>query len=60
MKEELKREYERIKDRISPEEFEELIEKKKEELGDIGFMDDLTIASTVVDDILKEKNTMLS
>lgn len=60
MKEELKREYERIKDRMSLEEFQELIEKRKEEYGDVGFLDDLAIATTVVDEILENENTMLS
>lgn len=63
MNKKLREKYEKIKDRISEEEFLELIEKKKKEFEDIGFMKDSNdeeIAELVVSEFLEGKNEYLS
>lgn len=60
MKEKIKREYQKIKDRMSLEEFQERIEKRKQELDDVGFMDELSIATMITDEILRDENELIS
>lgn len=58
MNEELKEYYEKIKDKMSEEEFLNEIEKRKEENSDISFIDnnDSAIADMIVGEYLNEKN----
>ena len=57
MNEELKEYYEKIKDKMSEEEFLNEIEKRKEENSDISFIDnnDSAIADMIVGEYLNEK-----
>ena len=53
---EIKDEYEKIKDNISFEEFLNKMEEYKKENADVSFLDDISIAHMVVGDYITEKN----
>ncbi|BDZ67163.1 OB-fold nucleic acid binding domain-containing protein [Methanobacterium ferruginis] len=59
MSQEIKDEYEKIKDKISYEEFLEKMEQYKKENADVSFIDDISIAHMVVGDFITEKNEAL-
>ncbi|HPU37663.1 MAG TPA: OB-fold nucleic acid binding domain-containing protein [Methanothermobacter sp.] len=59
MKKEILEEYEKVKDKISKEEFLKRFEEIKEEY-DVGFMDDIDIARMIVGEYLNQKNEPLS
>ena len=52
---EIKDEYEKIKDKISFEEFLDKMEEYKKENADVSFIDDISIAHMVVGDYITEK-----
>jgi replication factor A1 len=56
MSQEIKDEYEKIKDKISYEEFLQKMEEYKKENADVSFIDDISIAHMVVGDYITEKN----
>ncbi|MBZ9570419.1 replication protein A [Methanobrevibacter sp. TMH8] len=56
MDNEIIEEYEKIRDKISEEEFLEKMKEKKKDYEDISFMSDLDIARTVVGEYITEKN----
>ncbi|MDR0900632.1 MAG: replication protein A [Methanobrevibacter sp.] len=56
MENEIIEEYEKIKDKISKEEFLEKMEAMKKEYEDVSFMNDLDIARMVVGTFIDEKN----
>jgi len=56
MNNEIQDEYNKIKDKISEEEFLEKMNELKEEYKDIDFMDDLDIARNIVGEYITEKN----
>ncbi len=56
---EIKDEYEKIKDKISYEEFLEKMDEYKKENADVSFIDDISIAHMVVGDFITEKNEPL-
>ncbi|NYB52906.1 MAG: replication factor A [Methanobacteriaceae archaeon] len=56
---EIKDEYEKIKDKISYEEFLEKMEEYKKDNADVSFIDDISIAHMVVGDYITEKNEPL-
>jgi len=59
MSQEIKDEYEKIKDKISYEEFLEKMDEYKKENADVSFIDDISIAHMVVGDFITEKNEPL-
>ncbi|MGN1362747.1 MAG: OB-fold nucleic acid binding domain-containing protein [Methanobrevibacter sp.] len=54
MDEEIQKEYEKIKDKISEEDFLKLLEEKKESYGDVDFMDDIDIARLITGEYITE------
>lgn len=56
MSQEIKDEYEKIKDKISYEDFQKKMEEYKKENADVSFIDDISIAHMVVGDYITEKN----
>ena len=56
MSQEIKDEYEKIKDKISYEDFLKKMEEYKKENADVSFIDDISIAHMVVGDYITEKN----
>ena len=56
MDNEIIEEYNKIKDKISEEEFLEKMNEKKKDYRDISFMSDVDIARTVVGEYINEKN----
>ena len=56
MDNEIIEEYNKIKDKISEEEFLEKMNEKKKDYKDISFMSDVDIARTVVGEYINEKN----
>lgn len=56
---EIKDEYEKIKDKISFEEFLNKMEEYKKENEDVSFMDDISIAHMVIGNYITEKNENL-
>ena len=56
MSQEIKDEYEKIKDKISYEEFLNKMEEYKKENADVSFIDDISFAHMVVGDYINEKN----
>lgn len=56
MNNEIIEEYNKIKDKISEEEFLEKMEEKKKDYEDISFMSDIDIARIVVGEYITEKN----
>ncbi len=59
MSQEIKDEYEKIKDKLSYEEFLEKMDEYKKENADVSFIDDISIAHMVVGDYITEKNEPL-
>ncbi len=59
LSQEIKNEYEKIKDKISLEEFLNKMEEYKKENEDIGFINDVDIAHMVVGSYINEKNEPL-
>jgi len=57
---EIMKEYERIKDKISYEDFLKKMEERKKEYEDVSFMSDLDIARTITGEYIDEKNEALS
>ena len=57
---EIMKEYERIKDNISYEDFLKKMEERKKEYEDVSFMSDLDIARTITGEYIDEKNEALS
>ena len=60
IKEEIKKEYERIKDKIPYEDFLKKMEERKHDYEDVSFMSDLDIARTITGEYINEENTPLS
>jgi replication factor A1 len=60
MNEEIMQEYEKIKDKISEEEFLEKMNEMKKDYEDVSFMNDIDIARMIVGQFVTEKNTPLS
>ncbi|WP_337971780.1 hypothetical protein [Methanobacterium petrolearium] len=56
---EIKDEYEKIKDKISFEEFLNKMDEYKKENADVSFIDDVSFAHMVVGDYITEKNEPL-
>lgn len=56
MSQEITDEYEKIKDKISYEDFLKKMEEYKKENADVSFIDDISIAHMVVGDFITEKN----
>lgn len=56
---EIKDEYEKIKDKISYEEFMNKMDEYKKENADVSFIDDISFAHMVVGDYITEKNEAL-
>lgn len=56
---EIKDEYEKIKDKISYEEFMNKMDEYKKENADVSFIDDISFAHMVVGDYITEKNETL-
>ena len=56
IKEEIKREYERIKDKLPYEDFLEKMDERKKEYADVSFMNDLDIARTITGEYINETN----
>ena len=56
MSQEIQDEYEKIKDKISYEDFLKKMEEYKKENADVSFIDDISIAHMVVGDFITEKN----
>jgi replication factor A1 len=59
MSQEIKDEYEKIKDKISYKDFLKKMEEYKKENEDVSFIDDISIAHMVVGDFITEKNEPL-
>ncbi|KAF5086502.1 OB-fold nucleic acid binding domain-containing protein [Methanobacterium aggregans] len=57
---EIMKEYERIKDEISYEDFLKKMEERKKEYEDVSFMSDLDIARTITGEYIDEENKALS
>ena len=57
---ELLKEYERIKDKISYDDFLKRMEERKKEYEDVSFMSDLDIARTITGEYIDEENKALS
>lgn len=57
---EIMKEYERIKDKISYEDFLKKMEQRKKEYEDVSFMSDLDVARTITGEYVDEKNEALS
>ncbi len=57
---EIKNEYEKIKDKISYEDFLKKMEKRKLDYEDVSFMSELDIARTIVGEYINEANKPLS
>lgn len=60
MNEEIMQEYQKIKDKISEEEFLEKMNEMKKDYEDVSFMNDIDIARMIVGQFVTEKNTPLS
>ncbi|AEG19321.1 OB-fold nucleic acid binding domain-containing protein [Methanobacterium paludis] len=60
IKEEIKKEYERIKDKIPYEDFLKKMDERKHDYEDVSFMSDLDIARTITGEYINEENTPLS
>ena len=60
IKEEIKKEYERIKDKIPYDDFLKKMEERKHDYEDVSFMSDLDIARTITGEYINEENTPLS
>ena len=60
MNEEILKEYEKVKDKLSEEEFLEKMETYRSEYDNVSFMDDMDIARMVVGNYVTEKNEMVS
>jgi len=57
---EIKNEYEKIKDKISFEDFLKKMEERKHDYEDVSFMSELDIARTIVGEYINEENKPLS
>ncbi len=57
---EIKNEYEKIKDKISYEDFMKKMEERKHDYEDVSFMSELDIARTIVGEYINEENKPLS
>ena len=57
---EIKNEYEKIKDKISYEDFLKKMEERKHDYEDVSFMSELDIARTIVGEYINEENKPLS
>ena len=57
---EIKNEYEKIKDKISYEDFLTKMEERKLDYEDVSFMSELDIARTIVGEYINEENKPLS
>ncbi|HEX7467218.1 MAG TPA: OB-fold nucleic acid binding domain-containing protein [Methanobacterium sp.] len=57
---EIKNEYEKIKDKISYEDFMKKMEERKHDYEDVSFMSELDIARTIVGEFINEENKPLS
>lgn len=60
IKEEIKREYERIKDKLPYEDFLEKMDERKKEYADVSFMNDLDIARTITGEYINETNQSIT
>ncbi|MCK9151104.1 OB-fold nucleic acid binding domain-containing protein [Methanobacterium alcaliphilum] len=60
MNEEIMQEYQKVKDKISEEEFLEKMNEMKKDYEDVSFMNDIDIARMIVGQHVTEKNTPLS
>ncbi|MBM4240275.1 MAG: replication protein A [Euryarchaeota archaeon] len=60
MKDAIKQEHEKIKDKITYNDFLKRIEEMKKDYEDVTFMDDLDIARMIVGEFIDEKNTPLT
>ncbi|MCC7553660.1 MAG: replication protein A [Methanobacteriaceae archaeon] len=60
MKNEILEEYEKIKDKISEEEFSDKMKSLREEYGDVSFMEDIDLARMIVGKYITEKNEVVS
>jgi replication factor A1 len=57
---EIKSEYEKIKDKISYEDFLKKMEERKHDYEDVSFMSELDIARTIIGEYINEENKPLS
>ncbi|MDL2271379.1 replication protein A, partial [Methanobrevibacter sp. OttesenSCG-928-I08] len=60
MENEILEEYEKIKDKVSEEEFQEEMESLRKEYDDVSFMEDIDLARMVVGKHVTEKNETIS
>jgi replication factor A1 len=60
MKAELRKEYNRIKDRLTADEFLEKLESMKKDYEDVSFMNDIDIAKMIVGTFIDEKSETIS
>jgi replication factor A1 len=60
IKEEINREYEKIKDKLPYEDFLKKMDERKKEYADVSFMNDLDIARTITGEYISEANQPLS
>jgi replication factor A1 len=60
MSEEIRQEYDKIKDKISYEEFIEEMERRSEEYDEVSFITELSIAQVIVGEYVEKENKPLS